>query len=340
MSQLYDASTSTNLFEEDIFSQLLGTESDGLTNTKDDKILNFETEGDTDGLSVNGSKRVSRPVDSDVNASKSEFLPGDVDNWMAFLDISDNSLSGTGAVLDPTLTLHNHALEARLSLQGANSPNPRDRKRNKSISGASGGQRLGKEDTSQEEEEVVEEGHGRLHMSNPYEYNPALYPEGAYEALAEATAFAESSRSFVYPYASHTSNTAAPSWYPETTEGIKAEFGINPKAEQFMQKPNAMYPPRRRPVSARPPTYNAVPGFALREHQLSSMRATDNEKPELDANYVKLALMDLGYPATKKDPKGFCNSVVNYICEYAKIFVGGTNNLFYRLTITRILFEQ
>jgi len=77
-------------------------------------------------------------------------------------------------------------------------------------------------------------------------------------------------------------------------------------------------PSRRRSVSARPtavPSYHPFMKDPIQQHH--------HDVPQLDAYYVKVHLLEMGYPTVKKEPRAFCNQVVQFICQYAKIFVGG-----------------
>jgi len=92
--------------------------------------------------------------------------------------------------------------------------------------------------------------------------------------------------------------------------------------------------PRRRSVSSRPSTPNYPYQNATREINRSS-----NDRPDLDANFVKLHILEMGFPELNRNPKQFCSEVVNYVCHYARIFVGGfyLNNNLHNTTSSWIL---
>jgi len=94
------------------------------------------------------------------------------------------------------------------------------------------------------------------------------------------------------------------------------------------------------------PSFNSVPvqrGYVTpRRRSIPGSRAAPNQYPvsnqylfkensapnvgqriELDANYAKVQLMEMGFPERRKDPKAYCQQVVQFICSYCKIFVGG-----------------
>jgi PAS domain-containing protein len=102
---------------------------------------------------------------------------------------------------------------------------------------------------------------------------------------------------------------------PSSSPNPNQWHGHLSRSGEFNRQPQSQPPNRRRSVSARPTAVPSYHPFTMQQHH--------HDVPQLDAYYVKVHLMEMGYPNVKKEPKAFCNQVVQFICQYAKIFVGG-----------------
>jgi len=95
--------------------------------------------------------------------------------------------------------------------------------------------------------------------------------------------------------------------------GNYAFSGNSPNALYYQQQQRVADASRRKNMRA-PNALN--PGSPY-------LKVPDSPSHALDANFAKVQLLEMGYPSLKKDPKAFCTQVVNFLCGYCKILVGG-----------------
>jgi len=197
----------------------------------------------------------------------------------------------------------------------SSSPNPRFKKK---VKGWANGQMLQLDETLTQEDE--DDGHklspsavspssagmkqAPLRSPIPRSASFNLDPNSLAEVFANDSRYAGllNSNSVSSPYAPNASFNSVP-------------------VNQIPQRPGN-YIARRRTSVPTPVGRSQYSGqYISRENSHPGMR---NDGPlELDANFAKVQLMEMGYPVQKKDPKAYCQQVVQFICQYGKIFVGG-----------------
>jgi len=249
-----------------------------------------------------------------------EMIEKELSSWLG-LGLELDPSTGQSSLMHPNLA----------ALSGippsSSSPNPRNKKKVRTAWGE-------KDETGHQIEEAFSpsDEDAKQSPNNTSPTNPsgirAPVPRGSYgidPGSIEASAYADNGRygsmqsssnpSVSSPYAPNTPQTPSGqtnnSWFQSVPLKGEQQTHVPPRGNTYPANT-----PRRKSIPGTRPT--GTTGYGNQGYYRNS-----DSKLELDANYAKVQLLEMGYPVQKKDPKAFCNQVVNFICTYSRTFVGG-----------------